>query len=580
MAGSRGDRRVEVVGFDLRRTLLNVLGEDHYPFAESLYHELVANAWDEDAARVEIIEEVIQPASPGRQALVNITISDDGNGMDLDGLREYFTVGESSKPARVQSARKSRPLIGRIGVGKVSILKVARRWTVETERHPKLGVPNRLVVHVDVDEWIEGRSPGFAVEVLDPTGRHGTTIILEEVKTRMREDRILRHLQRLPLGEDFLVFRNGDLVAPRTWWGIERTEVNETIEWEEGDGTPMKGQVRGEIWVRPVQSGKNVPYVQEPATEQQGLSREPAGIEVRVNRDVIKNEFFGHDTHAHGVNRILGWVDADWLPILGNRTDFVRDHPAFTAFFLRMKEIFDNIYRPVKAERDSRTKRSAETSGEQPASDQGRAPAGNGKTIAVGSSDPIESRYSEAVGQVLQKHPEFAPLVEKKLNTRRGQPAKDRIYPARGTGERRPFIRNEIGEDLAVGETQVDELVRQLRVGSALRTSAKESENLEVAEVVRNTAAGIRVKLSGLGSREALYRWNLADVNDLQLEINTDHKLYEGAGRPGSAPHRVYCSIMMSLALAERLNPVSGTTFSDLLETVSYEILSELARRR
>src|SRR3954453_13594387 len=92
--------RVEVIGFDLARSLINVLGEEHYPHAEYLYHELAANSYDEDASEVHIEEKVIEPGTRGRVALMDIRVWDDGNGMAREHLRHYFRVGDSEKVQR------------------------------------------------------------------------------------------------------------------------------------------------------------------------------------------------------------------------------------------------------------------------------------------------------------------------------------------------------------------------------------------------------------------------------------------------------------------------------------------------
>src|SRR4051794_33152734 len=113
------------ISFEMDRSLINVLGEEHYPYAEYLYHELAANSWDSDATDVNISEETVRKGSRAGPALYTITVRDDGTGMDAAGLREYFRVGGSSKRERRTSERLGRAVIGRIGVGKVSILKVA-----------------------------------------------------------------------------------------------------------------------------------------------------------------------------------------------------------------------------------------------------------------------------------------------------------------------------------------------------------------------------------------------------------------------------------------------------------------------
>ena len=49
---------------------------------------------------------------------MNIVVSDDGNGMDRDGLREWFRVGESSKRSRVVS--EGMELVGMEGIGELA----------------------------------------------------------------------------------------------------------------------------------------------------------------------------------------------------------------------------------------------------------------------------------------------------------------------------------------------------------------------------------------------------------------------------------------------------------------------------
>lgn len=596
-AKSRGPvPHLEVVSFDLRRNLIQVLGEDHYPYAEYLYHELAANAWDEDAASVDIVESVVRPTGRGQSPIYEITISDDGNGMDLERLREYFTVGESGKPDRQTSDRLSRPLIGRIGVGKVAILKAARSWRITTERHLGIGDPVRLRVRVDIDEWIAERVPGFAVEFLEPIGKAGTEIVLEGVQVRFRQDRILRHLQRLPLGDGFNVWRNGELIPPRRWFGVDKLDINEQVEWPDPDGTTRRGRLHGEIWIRPEAPKREQAYVKEPGTEQDGLRREPAGVEVRVNKDVITRDFFGHETHGHQVNRIWGWVDADWLPIVGNRTDYLRDHPAGHAFYDAVKKYFDEAYTRVRYEQDQRAREqrerraaaarsggaaaSAEDDDATDPSDTDQPPGPRTGDVLPTSDDTVATRYGEGVKNVLEAHPELTPVLDSPARAARGRPAKDRIYPARPTGERRPFAASLEGEDVAIMELEEPALRRALTTGSALRSSARDSVEAELAEITVNTAAGVRLRFVPLGKLEAPYRWNTNTSDQLSLDINTDHKLYQEAGRPVSSTHRLHCAWLIAMALAERTMTSVGAHFADLVENLSFELFAEWGQPR
>ena len=590
----------DLVSFDLRRNLINVLGDDHYPYAEFLYHELAANAYDEDAQRVEIVERVVEPGRRGIPSSYDIVVSDDGNGMDRERLDEWFRVGESTKPQRMTSERLGRPLIGQIGVGKVSILKVARRWTIATERHLGLTAPVRLEVDVDVDAWISGEVDAFAVRDLSPTGRAGTVITLEGVHARLREDRILRMIQRLPLGEGFMVWRNGQPIPPRQWTGVDRIDIDQVVAWSDA-GRDREGRLHGQIWIRPeMRKRRDQAFIEEPKSEQDAFNREPAGIEVRVKGDTIVHDFFGHETYGHGVNRIWGWVEADWLPILGNRTGYLRDHPAGEAFFDVMRPLFAEAFGRIRYENETRAQErraraaaararaqlSGEDAGAEGDADDALTTQGDetGPT-ATDLDEPQEtdellaSRYAESINQILNDKPELAPVIDVEAERSRGRPAKDRIYPIRPSGERVPFETHPYGSEIAIANEDEHARVRRARAGSLLRSAPADALDdetgigqLERGDRVVNTTAGVRLRFVPLGVLEAPYVWALDNPRELTLDINTEHKLYGQVGRPGSALHRLHCAWLVSLALAERNMPSAGR-LADYLETLSYELI-------
>lgn len=580
--------RVEAVNFDFGRSLINVLGEEHYPYAEFLYHELAANAWDSDATEVSITEEAIRAPSKGRSALRDITVKDNGNGMDFAGIQEYFKVGESAKRDQRETERFKRPVIGRIGVGKVSILKVARRWRITTERHLGLDAPVRLTVNVDIDRWISGELSTFAVQFLEPTGQHGTEIVLEGAQARLRQDRILRHLKRLPLGDEFKVWRNGELVTPRHWHGIDKIDVDTVAEWVDEGGVENRGRVHGEIWIRPSSPTREAAYIAEPATEKDGLARDPAGIEVRVDQDMIVREFFGHQTHGHQVNRIWGWVEVPWLPILGNRTDYLRDSPAGQAFYEAVRPLFDEAYTKIRYE-ETKSKKNARGGGSAAASKetnkaQADSESGDDNGDQADGSKPKESdeavasRFGEVINELLEDKPELAPVLRGQAERGRGRPAKDRIYPVRVTETNRPFEPGPFGDDLAVVSEKTTSATTRAIAGQARASKSEEIEELPIGERTINTRAGVKLRFAALGGLEAPYRWNLEyedDDSELTLDVNTDHKLYARTGKAGSPMHRLHCAWIVAMALAERNSPTIGQQFADTVELLSYELFRD-----
>lgn len=99
------------------------IGEKLYSESVELVRELVNNAYDADATRVQ----------------VNITsdtleVSDDGSGMDLDGIEQYFNIGSPEKLSIKKSSKFNRELIGQFGIGKFASLAAAKRFSIYTQR--------------------------------------------------------------------------------------------------------------------------------------------------------------------------------------------------------------------------------------------------------------------------------------------------------------------------------------------------------------------------------------------------------------------------------------------------------------
>ncbi|MGH7395012.1 MAG: ATP-binding protein, partial [Candidatus Methylomirabilales bacterium] len=73
---------------------LVTIGERLYAESIELLRELVNNAYDADATEVRVTV---------RDDLVRV--QDDGHGMDLDGLKQYFNIGSPEKILKPKSPR-------------------------------------------------------------------------------------------------------------------------------------------------------------------------------------------------------------------------------------------------------------------------------------------------------------------------------------------------------------------------------------------------------------------------------------------------------------------------------------------
>src|ERR1700683_3664869 len=126
--------------------------------------EAVANAWDADAKKVEI------NIHPGKRSITTI---DNGHGMDLGDINDKFLpVGYRRREAGATKTRLGRHVMGRKGIGKLSLFSIAERievHSVETDATGKrIGDPQAFVLDSrKVQEAIEAKD-AYHPEELDP----------------------------------------------------------------------------------------------------------------------------------------------------------------------------------------------------------------------------------------------------------------------------------------------------------------------------------------------------------------------------------------------------------------------------
>ena len=129
--------------------VLNHLGVNLYSNIPSVLAEVVANAWDADAETVQVdISE--DPAS--------ITISDDGHGMSRNEINARFLkVGYRRREhAGPVTPKHGRLVMGRKGIGKLSLFSIANSIEVQTARNGRV---NGFTMSLeDVERTIGGGS--------------------------------------------------------------------------------------------------------------------------------------------------------------------------------------------------------------------------------------------------------------------------------------------------------------------------------------------------------------------------------------------------------------------------------------
>lgn len=167
----------------LSLNLLNHLGINLYSNVPAVLSETVANAWDADAESVDIVIDKDEGT---------IVITDNGHGMELADINgKYLTVGYRRRDAGNQGAttpKLKRPVMGRKGIGKLSLFSIARDIRIYTVKNgSKRGFSMLLS---EIEEKITRQESVYRPSVLSDFPkdlRRGTRIILSDLKKNQNQ---------------------------------------------------------------------------------------------------------------------------------------------------------------------------------------------------------------------------------------------------------------------------------------------------------------------------------------------------------------------------------------------------------
>ena len=163
----------------LSLNILKHLGIGLYSNMAAVLSEAVANAWDADAENVWISID----AGCGK-----VTIQDDGHGMTVEDANEkYLLVGYERRRSEARTPRLVRPVMGRKGIGKLSLLSIARDVEIHSIRN---GEKHGFVMELDrIEELIEDRKEAeYNPRPIEATAINldrGTRIVLTNFKRRL-----------------------------------------------------------------------------------------------------------------------------------------------------------------------------------------------------------------------------------------------------------------------------------------------------------------------------------------------------------------------------------------------------------
>ncbi len=126
------------ITFDIN--IIDHLGVKLYSTVPPMIAELISNAWDSDAHNVYIDFTTEDTKS--------ISVRDDGNGMDFDELNNCFLkIGRNRRVENNSDKTKSsRPVLGKKGLGKLSMFGIGKVITVSTTKD---GIRNTFTMNYD-----------------------------------------------------------------------------------------------------------------------------------------------------------------------------------------------------------------------------------------------------------------------------------------------------------------------------------------------------------------------------------------------------------------------------------------------
>ena len=223
-------------------TVIEDLGIKLYSRLPQVLSEVVANAWDANASTAEIS---LQEGDI--KADSTIIVSDDGHGMTYEEIGDkYLRVGRKRRDEEGDKTDDGRrDVMGRKGIGKLSVFGIAKKAEIRTVRGGKLSV-----FRMDVDDMLrEAQNTGkYKPEIVsadkDTEEDDGTTITLTKLTRKSSIDAqsvrrgIAKHFAII--GDRFHVSVNGEQILPSDkfknsdWektWQIDESVSEEKPEW-------------------------------------------------------------------------------------------------------------------------------------------------------------------------------------------------------------------------------------------------------------------------------------------------------------------------------------------------------------
>ncbi|MEW6036559.1 MAG: ATP-binding protein [Candidatus Micrarchaeota archaeon] len=303
--------------------IIKQLSTTFYPNPLIIFDELVANSRDALATTVKLDVQDIQ-----------ITIEDDGEGMDRDGLVKFFYISHTGKvdvPVRSFKGVK-RYIIGKFGIGKLSLYQICKSFDIETWRAGKLSRASFDFEEFEREEFIDTFELSVITELTERKGS-GTKITLRNLKEKIDAIKIKRHLmQTMPLTKDFQIILSGmGLGHPITL--ASKDVIHGNVHLIRGN-IPDLGDINGTVIFKHSEKGGEF------------------GVFIRVFERLVNLDSphtivnFANLNHARQFNRkIYADINVNGLndALQTNRAGFIVTHPKYISFMNWLKKELNRL---------------------------------------------------------------------------------------------------------------------------------------------------------------------------------------------------------------------------------------------
>lgn len=240
--------QIDTIDVRISHRIIELFSKGLYSSPHKAIEELVSNSFDAGAQNVHVI---LSPSL--RNPDSTIVVIDDGESMDVDGLKQHWIIGKSTR--RPETYKKGRKPIGKFGIGKLATYVLARRLThickikgiyyivtmdygnIDSEsaedagseekgvfNEKQISIPLRTLTEDEAEEilkpWIEAELPGYKALKLfgEKAADSWTVAILSSLKDMGKKIRIKRLdwilRTAMPLRDDFKLYFNGKLIEP------------------------------------------------------------------------------------------------------------------------------------------------------------------------------------------------------------------------------------------------------------------------------------------------------------------------------------------------------------------------------